>query len=126
MARVLVVDDEPAIRALIRSTLEPTGHAVLEAADGPSGLEAALSQLPDLVLLDIALPGLSGLEVCRRLKADPATTQTKVLFLTGLPQPEAPPPFGADGCIAKPFTPDDIVRQIEQVLLRGRQPASRR
>lgn len=124
MARVLVVDDEPAIRALIRSTLERAGHTILEAEDGPTALGAARTQLPDLVLLDLALPGLSGLEVCRRLKAEPGTAKTAVLLLTGLPQPEGPPE-GAAGCIAKPFTPDGIVRQVEQALRRRKEPAAR-
>jgi two-component system phosphate regulon response regulator PhoB len=125
MARVLVVDDEPAIRALIRSTLERAGHTVLEAADGPAALASAQTHLPDLVLLDVALPGLSGLEVCRRLKAEPRTAGTEILLLTGLPQAGASIPAGAEGCIAKPFTPDGIVRRVEQALLRRKEPAGR-
>jgi len=125
MARVLVVDDEPAIRSLIRNTLERAGHTVLEAADGPAALAAARSEVPDLVLLDVALPGLSGLEVCRRLKAARETAGAAVLLLTGLPQAEACIPTGAAGCIAKPFTPDALVRQAEQALLRQKEPARR-
>jgi DNA-binding response OmpR family regulator len=125
MARVLVVDDEPAIRSLIRTTLEREGHSVLEATDGPSGLEAARRFRPDLILLDIALPRLSGLEVCRRLKASPNTAGAAVLLLSGLPQVGDELSAGADGCLPKPFTPDAIVLQVEQALSRRQEAAAR-
>jgi len=126
MARVLVVDDEPAIRSLIRSTLERAGHTVLEAPDGPNALAAARMGHPDLVLLDVALPGLSGLDVCRRLKAGPGTAGATVLLLTGLAPAGASASEGAEGWIAKPFTPDGIARQVEQALRRRGKPAARR
>ncbi len=116
MPTVLVVDDEPAIRALIRAALAQ--HTVLEATDGKAALEMARARRPDVVLLDVALPGLSGLDVCRRLKADPVTAGAAVLLLTGLPQPadRMAREGGADGCIAKPFSPNGIVQEIEQAL----------
>ena len=119
MATILVVDDEPAIRALIRAALAK--HTVLEAADGLAALEVARARLPQLVLLDVALPALSGLEVCRRLKADPATARTTILLLTGLAQSNGA--AGADGCIAKPFSPAAVVQQVEQALQRQAAPA---
>ena len=122
MARVLVVDDEPAIRSLIRSTLERAGHTAFEAGDGLEGLEAAQHLLPDLILLDVALPRLNGLEVCKRLRADRRTAGALVLLLTGLPVAGA----GADGCISKPFTPSGIGRQIEQALRLRREAATHR
>ena len=126
MARVLVVDDEPAIRSLIRTTLERAGHTVFEAGDGPSGLQAAQGHLPDLVLLDVALPGLSGLDVCRRLRAASNTARAVVLLLTGLPETAGQPSAGADGWIQKPFAPDGITRQVEQALRLRREAAARR
>ena len=81
---ILIVDDEPAIRVLLDAALDGEGYRLLEAADGPSALEAARTEHPDLVLLDIGLPGLSGLEVCRRLRDEAGTAGTPVLFLTGL------------------------------------------
>ena len=95
MATILVVDDEPTIRRLIRSTLEPQGHQILEAADGILGLKLAGLEQPDLVLLDIALPQLSGLEVNRRLQSNPETATIPVLYLTGL-IPDALREVGSD------------------------------
>lgn len=112
MATVLVVDDESAIRALIGAALAE--HTVIEAADGPSALALARAHRPEVILLDIALPGLNGLDVCRRLKADPATADAAVLFLTGLAQ--APDRLAADGWIAKPFSPGTVVREVDQAL----------
>jgi two-component system phosphate regulon response regulator PhoB len=118
MARVLVVDDEPAIRSLIRTTLERARHTVFEAADGRDALEAANRLRPDLVLLDVVLPGLSGLQVCRSIKAGPGTARMSVVLLTGLPGAGDGASEGADGCLAKPFTPEAIVRTVEGALLR--------
>lgn len=121
MPTILVVDDEPTIRILIRAALEGTGYRVLEAADGTSALQMACSQRPDLILLDIALPHLSGLEVCRRLKEDPATAATPILLLTGFVQEaerQAAEEVGAQAFIAKPFSPATLVAQIDNALLR--------
>jgi CheY-like chemotaxis protein len=121
MPTILVVDDEPTIRVLIRAALEGTGYRLLEAADGASALQVARSQRPDLILLDIALPRLSGLEVCRRLKEDPTTAATPILLLTGLVQQaerQAAEEVGAQGFIAKPFSPAALVAQIDDTLLR--------
>jgi two-component system phosphate regulon response regulator PhoB len=115
MPTILVVDDEPAIRALIRASLAGPGWHTIEAADGESALDLAREAAPDLVLLDVALPRLSGLEVCRRLRSDPATARTPVLLLTGAAQPEAAQ-VGAQGCIGKPFSPQALLAQIRQAL----------
>lgn len=120
-ATILIVDDEPAIRVLMDAALESAGFRVLEAADGYAALEAARHGHPDLVLLDIGLPGLSGLEVCRRLRDDPQTVGTPVLFLTGLGREaelEAAAAVGAQGVITKPFSPTTLVEQIASKLNR--------
>jgi CheY-like chemotaxis protein len=127
MPAILVVDDEPTIRALLRAALEQVGYRILEAADGAGALRQARSH-PDLVLLDIALPDINGLEVCRRLKADPSTAGTPVLLLTGLAQPSdrrAARDAGAVGCIEKPFRPADLVSHIADVLRRQAAAPSR-
>ncbi len=119
MPTILVVDDEPTIRLLVRAALAGTEYRLLEAVDGASALEAARSRRPDLILLDIALPRLSGLEVCRRLKEDPATAIMPVLLLTGLAQQaerRAADDVGAQGLIAKPFSPAALVQQIADTL----------
>lgn len=119
MSTILVVDDEPTIRILIRAALEGRGYRLVEAADGVSALRVAQREQPDLILLDIGLPSLNGLEVCRRLKEDPATATTPVFFLTGFVQQTERRTFegaGAQGFIAKPFSPADLVAQIEDTL----------
>ena len=119
MATILLVDDEPTIRVLVRAALEGTGYRLLEAADGVSALQLARRERPDLVLLDIALPRLSGLEVCRRLKEDPATAAMPIFLLTGFVQKaerRAAEEAGAQGFIAKPFSPAALVARIEDTL----------
>ena len=118
MPTILVVDDEPAIRALVRAALSEHGYRVLEAADGAQALRLALSERPDLVLLDVALPGMSGLEVSRRLREDSGTASTPILLLTGL-APETWPVegrFDAQGLVQKPFSPQGLVRQVAEAL----------
>lgn len=125
MPTVLVVDDEPTIRTLIRAVLEPTGYHVVEAVDGVSALAVAEKLRPDLILLDIALPRLSGLEVCRRIKADSATASTPIILLTGFVQEaerEAGEQAGAEGFIAKPFSPAALLQRIDETV--RRQPAA--
>lgn len=127
MATVLVVDDQPAIRVLVRASLRETGHRLLEAADGLSALRMARRERPALILLDIAIPGMNGLEVCRRLKEDPATAAIAVLLLTGLTQqdPEqTAKAAGAEACITKPFSPSSLVTQIAGALRKEPAPAS--
>ncbi len=119
MQTILIVDDEPAIRRLIRAALQGSGYRLLEEADGVSALETARREQPDLILLDIALPHMSGLEVCRRLKAGPATADVPIFLLTGLVQQverRAAEDTGADGFIAKPFSPAALVAQIAEAL----------
>ena len=128
MPTILVVDDEPTIRALVRSVLEGRGYRTTEAADGISALQLAVRERPDLILLDVALPGLSGLEVCRRLKENAATASIPVLLITGvLQQAERPVAVdaGAQGVIAKPFNPASLVAQIEEALRQRASIASR-
>ena len=116
---VLVVDDEPSIRTLIGAALRGQGYRVLQAADGPQALDLAARGRPDLVLLDVALPRLSGPEVLRRLRGSPATASTPVLLLSGLAAPlEAGPArsLGAQGVIAKPFGPAELLRRVGEAL----------
>jgi CheY-like chemotaxis protein len=112
MPTILVVDDEPIIRALVRLTLEPEGYVVVEAAEGAEALELAETHRPDLALLDVALPKLSGIEVARQLG-----DSTPVLFLTGL-SPEDDVSYGSSvsGSIEKPFSPATLLRTIQETL----------
>ena len=119
MPRVLVVDDDPTVREVVVSYLRAAGHEVLEAADGESVTNLVRELPPDLVVLDLMLPGIDGLEVCRRLRA---TSDVPVIMLTalgsetdrviGLEQ-------GADDYVTKPFSPRELVLRVESVLRRA-------
>jgi CheY-like chemotaxis protein len=114
---ILVVDDEPVVRALLRAALEPTGSRLVEAADGSEALEVAWRERPDLVLLDVGLPKLSGVDVCRALKTSPEPPH--VILITGNALAEELAGSGADGVIAKPFRPVDLVDEVERALKAG-------
>lgn len=106
MPRVLIVDDEPALRESLRAGLELAGYEVHEASDGAEGLEQAVRHLPDAIFLDIRMPGLSGYEVCTRLRANPATTRIPVVFLTAVDDEELSRQVrnaGGTACLIKPF-----------------------
>src|SRR5512145_1091030 len=124
MAReVLVVEDEPDIRRLIVLHLERDGFRCRTAANGPDALREAKAAVPDLVVLDLMLPGLDGLEVCRRLRSDASTAGVPIIMLTaksdevdrvvGLE-------VGADDYIGKPFSPKELVARVRAVLRRSR------
>jgi CheY-like chemotaxis protein len=103
---VLVCDDEEAVRVLVRAGLEGTRCTILEAADGDEALQLARGERPDLVLLDIMMPGRSGLEVASALRSDPTFASTPILFLSARTQAAdraAAARTGADYFVAKPF-----------------------
>jgi putative two-component system response regulator len=120
-SRVLVVDDTESVRLLFRKLLISDGHDVVAAADGAAALEAVQRHRPDVVLLDVDMPAMDGLEVCRRLKADPVTRLTPVVMVTGqtdltdrLRGIEA----GADEFLSKPVHPQELrvrVRSLSRV-----------
>ena len=119
MSTVLVVDDEPKIVQLARDYLEHAGFAVLTAGDGPSALQAARVRQPDLIVLDLGLPGLDGLEVMRSIRASGPTPivvltarDTELDKLLGLE-------LGADDYVTKPFSPRELVARVRAVLRRS-------
>ena len=121
MKTVLVVDDEPTIRALVNAVLDGTGIRTLEAADGPEAIDLARRHQPDLVLLDVVMPRMDGFTVCQRMKAEKATAGTTVLLLTALAQEsdrQRARSAGADGIIQKPFSPADLRGTVENFLRR--------
>lgn len=113
MKRVLVVDDEAAIRSLVAASLGSDDCTVVAAADGPSALSAAQQRRPDLVLLDLGLPGMPGGEVARRLRADAGTADVPIFYLTGREPDDL---RAADGVILKPFTPRSLRDQVAKWL----------
>ena len=113
---VLVCDDEPNLRELIRVSLGP-GWTVHEAGDGEEALTLARSLEPDLVILDLMMPRLNGIDVLLRLKADPSLVRTRVLVVTAQPASEVEArEHGADGVIVKPFAPEDLAELAARLV----------
>ena len=120
--RVLVVDDEANLRDLLRGYLEREGYDVLVAGDGPAALEAALDWKPDLVVLDVMLPGLDGIEVCRELRR---FSKAYVLMLTARVEEVdkiVGLTVGADEYMTKPFSPRELVARVRAMLRRPLEP----
>jgi two-component system alkaline phosphatase synthesis response regulator PhoP len=121
--RVLVVEDEEDIAELVRYNLETAGFAVTVAATGEKGLAAVEQVAPDVVLLDLMLPSIDGLEVCRRLRASPTTASVPIVMVTARGE-EADVvrglELGADDYVTKPFSPKVLVARVRSVLRRKR------
>ena len=120
--QILIVEDEADIRELLRFNLEREGFSVLEAADGNEGLKLALQHMPDLMLLDVMLPGFDGFEVCRRLGAQSETANIPVLMLTARGEEMdrvVGLSLGADDYVVKPFSVRELMLRIRAVLRRG-------
>jgi CheY-like chemotaxis protein len=118
-ARILVVDDEPAIREYETALLSELGHEVLVAADGAEALELAVAKQPHLVLLDIMMPELSGIEVCRRLRADPHTRDIRVIVVSAVDAKRALEESiiaGADDFLAKPIHALELMVRVRSIL----------
>jgi DNA-binding response OmpR family regulator len=118
--RVLVVDDDPTVSDVVRRYLEREDFTVRLAGDGPAALDAYRAERPDLVVLDLMLPGIDGLEVCRRLRAqDPALP---IVMLTALGEESDRVlglEIGADDYVTKPFSPRELVLRVQSVLRRA-------
>jgi DNA-binding response OmpR family regulator len=119
LSRILIVDDEPNLRHTVGYNLRRAGHEVLEAADGEAALSAARDQRPDVVILDLMLPGIDGLEVCRRLRARDrvpilmlTARDTEVDRVVGLE-------LGADDYLAKPFSMRELLARVKAILRRA-------
>ncbi len=122
--RVLVVEDEPDIAALVAYQLTREGFRVETAGTGPAALEAVARDIPDLVVLDRMLPGLSGDEVLQRLKGEPATSSIPVLVLTARREQEDRIrgfELGADDYLTKPFSPRELVLRVQAILRRAKE-----
>ena len=118
-ATILCVDDEKHNRDLLQAVLVPRGFEVIEAADGPQALEAAKESQPDLILLDVMMPGMDGYAVCRRLKADPALAEIPVLFISALPETKDKVRAFVEGgqdYITKPFQVEEVLARIKTHL----------
>jgi two-component system alkaline phosphatase synthesis response regulator PhoP len=118
MTKILVIDDEPTIVNLVQAYLKPEGYEVFTAADGPSGLKAVRAFKPDLVVLDVMLPGMDGLELLSRLRRE---SQVYVILLTARTEETdkiVGLSVGADDYVTKPFSPRELVARVKSALRR--------
>jgi diguanylate cyclase (GGDEF)-like protein len=123
--KVLVVEDDPAIRQLLQAVLVGAGHTVFEAADGHSALPAAHDTQPDVVLLDVGLPGIDGFEVLARLKADDGLRRVPVIMVTAWAEPVLVAKAldrGAHDFVRKPFDVDELTKRVEAAVALGQDP----
>jgi CheY-like chemotaxis protein len=115
MARILIADDSRPIRMLIRRALSIEDHEIVEAEDGDKALDALLRERPDIVILDVIMPGLNGIDVCRAVRADPELAATPVIFLTGDVMSDQLREAGADRIFAKPFSPHRLLEAVAEL-----------
>ena len=126
--RVLVIEDDPSAARLIGYILEEAGYEVLTASNGVEGLKRAKEGGPDLVVLEVMLPGVDGFEVCHRLKSDPNTKAVPVLILSAKAREadrKVALKAGADDYLAKPADPSDLLRRVEKLLTEGHEETGR-
>lgn len=120
---VLIVEDEPDVVDLLRYNLGKSGFEVMIAVSGDRGLELARTKRPDIIILDLMLPGMTGQEVCRALKKDPETELIPIVMLTAKGEPEERVKgleLGADDYVTKPFSPRELVLRVQALLKRHR------
>jgi CheY-like chemotaxis protein len=123
--KMLVVDDSPTIRAVLGKMLGQDGYAVQKAVDGESAIELAKTEQPDLIFLDIVLPGINGFAVLRALRHDPATRHIPIIMISGNQQATEQfyvQRFGADDFIKKPFGQREVQQSIQRLVQTGRLP----
>ena len=119
--KILVADDEVDVLNLVALNLKNAGYSVLKAEDGPAALEAARASLPALIILDLMLPGMPGLEVCKILKGEPATKQIPIIMLTAKAEEVdriVGLELGADDYVTKPFSPRELILRVKSLIRR--------
>jgi DNA-binding response OmpR family regulator len=121
--KILVVEDDPISLRLIQYTLQHEGYQVLSAPNGLDGMRKVREEEPDLVILDVMLPGIDGFEICHRLRAEPQTARLPILMLSAKAQEidrDTGLKVGADDYLAKPASPSEIVKRVESLLTQSR------
>jgi CheY-like chemotaxis protein len=112
-ARILLADDDPRVVQVVSRYLDLEGYEVETVADGETAVDRVTADPPDLVILDIMMPAIDGIEACRRIRANEATARTPILMFSALSEEsEAARTAGADGLIAKPFTLPDLAEAV--------------
>ena len=120
--KILVIEDDPSTLRLIKYTLQQEGYQVLIAPNGLEGLRKAKNEEPDLIILDVLLPGIDGFEICHRLRAEPQTTQLPILMISGKVREidkATGLKMGADGYITKPWHRPELLTKIAVMLQRN-------
>ena len=116
---ILYVEDNEMNRKIVRQLLKPTAYKLIEAHDGEAGVAAALEHRPDLILMDIQLPKISGIEATRKLRAEPATAATPIIAITSFAlsgDDQKAKEAGATAYLAKPYSPRDLLKLIRKLL----------
>lgn len=119
LIRIAYIDDDLELTRLVSAALEDEGWEILIENDGEAGLEMILVEQPDLVILDVMMPGLTGWEICKYLRSKPDWNNTPILMLTGIGErmnAMTAPLYGADAHLDKPFDIDDVVETVRQLL----------
>ena len=122
MARILVADDDVDIRELVEFKLSTMGHDIVAVGDGAAAVDACRENKPDLAVLDVMMPGVSGLDAIREIRADPALADLPVILLTARAQEsdvETGFDSGADDYITKPFSPRELASRVEALLTKA-------
>ena len=117
--KILIIEDDPGTSRLVDYSLKQEGYEVITASNGLDGLRKALSESPDLVILDVMLPGLDGFEICYRLKAEPSTVNMPILMFSAKAQEidkDTGKRVGADDYLTKPSAPADIISHVANLL----------
>ena len=123
LAKLLIIEDDPSMLELLRVHLRAVGHAVRTASDAAEGIRAILAEPPDLILSDIAMPYLDGMELLRALRSEPLTRQIPVIFLTGRTDDDTltkASELNPDDFLTKPIQDEDLLASINKVLKRSR------
>jgi len=122
MARIVVADDDVDVRTLVVLKLESSGHEVMSVENGAQAVDRCKIERPDLVVLDLMMPGMNGLEACAAIRSDPDVAATPVILLTARAQAadvDAGLAAGADAYVTKPFSPRELASQVDALLQRA-------
>jgi CheY-like chemotaxis protein len=119
MARILIAEDEPDIRELVAFTLRFAGHEVVATANGEEAVQQAGQMIPDIILMDVRMPRMTGYDACRIMKADPILKDIPVVFLSAKGQDseiQTGMAVGAEDYLLKPFAPDQLTERVKAIL----------
>lgn len=119
MARILIAEDEPDIRELVAFTLRFAGHEVVATANGEEAVQQAEQMIPDIILMDVRMPRMTGYDACRIMKADPILKDIPVVFLSAKGQDseiQTGMAVGAEDYLLKPFAPDQLTERVKTIL----------